>query len=519
MIPLFVVLGVITLLVAGWPRGVTGGRWLTPGPFFTLYWALALLLPPLLAPGFYVSKPAVFFIVALVLCFVLGAYIAGGRRPAVRLPEHQPRQLNVRLLRQLVAFGAMSGFAATFVLQVVNGYSLTSVFSVSQLFQSATAISYERYSGNLVIPSSVPLLLSFTYAGALVAPFAAQGLRRRTALLCYASPVLGATAYAVVTTARAGMLTAFFFVLAGWIVQRIYWQGETPRLGWRAVVTGGAACVGVLGTFIAIAFMRVGTIDSQYVAVVLNKISVYAVGYLTGFSRYFDSQPPSFPHEWGAASLAGIAKNIGAGSEYGQALDDFVPLGNGGSTNIFTAWRYLVEDFGLIGTPIVAVAAGALLTLLWRRLVERPSPLVALGCLAGYAFLAHSVTLPIFTFTNVVLAFMVAAFMLTREAPAAAPVGACAWRRLVPPSRQRSSGTSDGSPVSGRGAHRPPEVGTATVVPVHGRQDSSGARSHHGVAAALPSVSALVEPRSPVSLADERVRRTHDWPRPSPQCR
>lgn len=58
-----VLCAVLLLLLLGWLLKFAHGRWLAPGPFFALYWAVGLALPPILAPDYILSQAAVWYIV------------------------------------------------------------------------------------------------------------------------------------------------------------------------------------------------------------------------------------------------------------------------------------------------------------------------------------------------------------------------------------------------------------------------------------------------------------------------
>jgi oligosaccharide repeat unit polymerase len=416
-----VLCAVLVLLLVGYLLRAAQGRWLAPGPLMSLYWAAALALPPLLAPDYIQSQGAVWYVVLLVAAFGLGSLIASGAATPTRATDIEPEELRLPLLRWLVVLGTGAGLAATVVIQLSNGYPLSAVLSLRGLMASASQLSDDRYTGGLTEPVVVPLFLALTYAAALLAPFAARGASRYGAAALVLGPGLAATAYAIVTTARAGMMTALFLTLAGWVVARTGDRGESPRVGMKAAALGLLGVASVLAAFVGISLLRYGSANPNIIRFALGRLNSYAVGYMPAFSYWYDAGPPSFPQAWGTASLAGAAQHLGGDERYGQALTDWAPLGNGGETNIYTAWRYLITDFGWAVTPLAAALLGYLITVAWRQLILRPTTLAAVGLLAGYAWLLHSVTLPIFTFTSVVAAFAVTGWALSLRPAAPKP--------------------------------------------------------------------------------------------------
>lgn len=428
---------VLVLLAVGWLLKLAQGRWLAPGPMFCAYWALFLGLPPLLAPQFVVTSAAVWYITLLVAAFSVGSWAAAWRRP-VRSPDVRPHTLNLRLLRWLVVFGTVAGLAAAVIIQRANGQSISAILSLATLLDASSSLARDRYTGGIATPALVPLLLAVTYASALVAAFAAQGLSRRSAVACYLGPMLGAIAYAATTTARSGMVTAAAFLATSWVASRIRSTGATPTVRGRTVLVGLLSGAAVFAAFIGISFLRVGSFEPHYQRLVFGKLAVYGLGYLPGFSYWFGQDPPAAPTEWGAASFAGVAKYLGAGGTYNDALTDFAQLGGGATANIYTAWRYLIADFGWIGAILAAVVLGYVATAGWRMLVQRPTTTALVLFMSTYAYLLHTNVLPIFTFTNTVAAVAIAGLALHLRPPKPKPIVETPHERDVRRARARA---------------------------------------------------------------------------------
>jgi oligosaccharide repeat unit polymerase len=429
-ISLWCAVGVVFMIGLATKRHHAG--WLAPAPFLALYWLVALALPPLLAPTYAVAQVAVWYIVLLVAAFALGSWASISRAP-LRDGGVNPRPLNVHLLRQLVLVGTGAGLMATVVVQLANGYSVMSIVSLKALVDRAATFSIERYAGDSRTPVMVPLLMSLTYAAGLVAPFAARGLPRWRAVASYVGPLAGAVMYAVLTTARAGMLTVAFFLAAGWIASWTYWQGEAPRLRLQSIIAVVGSIIALAAAFVAIAFLRVGSFGGPVRLVIADKTVAYAVGYMPGFSEWLTHSAPTWPSSWGAATFAGLI-SIGDGRTAG--FSDRATLGpGGGTTNIFTAGRYLIEDFGVVGAPVVAVIVGWLVAVAWRRTIERPgvAPVIVLLCF--YAYTLNSNTQTIFLFTNICLSVVLASLALGCRTPGYGGL------RVIPPAMEVRAST------------------------------------------------------------------------------
>ena len=409
------VLAGLVVLASGFVALRAHRRVLSPGPSFAFYWAAAMSAPFVVRPDFLMSNSAVWYMAILVLSFVAGTVV--GRPPVGGAPRSPVNgQARRGILRWGVVVGTVAGLGATILIQTANGVAFGDVLTLSGLMESASHISVLRYTGGLNTPAFVPLLLSLTYAACIIAPFAAERTRGLARIGLYVAPVVSASVYAVVTTARAGMLIAAGLVFASWIVARLYATGDFPRLTHRRLrlALGAAGAVGAV--FVFAAFLRVGSFDPEYQRKLVSQFEVYGVGHLSTFSQWFSdvsNGPPTWPTEWGGATFAGAAKNLGLSEIYGEPFTDVRTVGFANETsNVFTAWRFLIADFGLIGAPLLAAAGGFTSSRLVRHVVRDASEGAAVLLIGLYTYVLNSVTVSAFVFTNVCFAFAIAYLVL-----------------------------------------------------------------------------------------------------------
>jgi oligosaccharide repeat unit polymerase len=390
------------------------GSWAAPGALFSAYWTLAVGLPLLLAPGFNVDARAVFIILAATLAYCVGSIIAttslgtssGDWRLIPR--RHWPDRRGINVLTWAGAFAAI---LATALIVKTNGLSLRRVITFDGLLTTGNQISIARYSG-YAKPAAVPALLLLTYAAAAVAPFR---VGKRYGRVGAFAPVGSALLYSAVSTERLCLLISAALSAGAFLVHDMLKTGQAPRLGAKRVVAilAGLGLVGLL--FAGIAFVRVGRFDAAVRPVIASKLAVYAFGYLPAFSSWVDSsnQRPSL--NYGTATFAGADLFTGKSRSATRAYNEFQSVGQGQTTNIYTAFRGLILDFDYSGMLLVLAIAGFVAGRAYRAVLARGSPASGAVLIASYAWIVTSNSQSVFSFSNVSLAVALAALVLVHD--------------------------------------------------------------------------------------------------------
>ncbi|MEO7367065.1 MAG: hypothetical protein ABIZ36_03860, partial [Gemmatimonadaceae bacterium] len=147
----------------------------------------------------------------------------------------------------------------------------------------------------------------------------------------------------------AALLFAIVLWLSGYFATRL-------RAGKLAVFTRGHLLVaGVLGSaltgfFFAVGLARMASTDVALLDVVLVKLVTSAFGHMTVFSQWLAEywyQP--FNPSLGRVTFAGPLEMLGISQRIPGLFDSVVDLIAGESSNIYTAFRPLIQDFTIPG--------------------------------------------------------------------------------------------------------------------------------------------------------------------------
>ncbi len=416
------------------------GSWFAPGALFAGYWSVWMVAAWVLGAGYTVPAAGPWFITAAAAAVLLGSFLGTKTEPTGPSPRAVPDQARTALrsargLGLLGLAGGASGLLATLLIFRQSGFSLSSLTSQTGLFQVGNTLAVQRYSGEGQSLGLVALLLAVNYAGALAAPFLLvipRSERFRSWWLPVFLPVLGALAFAVVTTARLPMLLGACFTLVSCIVAVSMRQGTLLKLRATQVLGAVASLGAVAAAFIFVAFIRIGPTSGSVEPIVFNGFRVYAIGYVSSFSQWIDQ--PSLnaaqatpPLALGASTFGAPARQLGMNPSLSQAYPDFRQLGRdpGAATNIYTAFRSAIVDFGAPGALVFLAAMGFVAARALSSVLRRAGPVSAVLLVAIYAYFLNSNIQSIFWFTNVCLGIVLAGVALVwtfRRSPARRPL-------------------------------------------------------------------------------------------------
>lgn len=400
------------------------GNWLAPSVFPGLVLSVYLAVPLVLLAD-RVSALTVWVIVVLVFSTQFGAMVAempqAIRRPDGNIGEGffavlSARALTVSLVSSLIAFiGAF-------------------IYAVSSLKEFDLSLSLQGFLG-----------LGALLYGVIVAGDADPWWFRLTRMWIFPAAFLGGICFAI-TTCRSQRILSFVWLVPVALV------GTT--LGSRYGITMAIACwisaylatkVAVnLGSFhldktvLATAVLIFAVCTAMYVSVGIMRghafgdLSDYDAqlrsdlfGYLPVFESFVQNEP-AYKRSFGIYTFAGAFDVLGLSKRVAALNYEPVMLDNGSSSNIFTAFRGLIQDFSMFGALVLCIAGGSLAGGAYANASRGRMSGVPL--LAGYyAFFLWSPIVSIFNYNSVWLGLLVTWLLVQAPENTAFPPGSAGY--------------------------------------------------------------------------------------------
>ena len=354
------VLSIVLVGWAAWMRTVTG-TWLQPGSFFSLFWCFAGILPLILAPREPVGPNAVIWLIGAAVAVSLGGFVGNGGFKTRRLAHPPPatdRELMIFGFALLLAIGLGIGSNVAFL--NASSISLSDVLDVEKLVVVSNQAYFQRYAetGAPPPPALSQALLPFVYLapalGGILFELRQEKRWKLVGILSFAP----AAAVTVLQTTKAALLFAIVLWLSSYFATRL-------RFGKLKVFTKGHLLVAlVMGAMLTVFFFAVGlarlaSTDVSLLNVVMLKLVTSAFGHMTVFSQWlaeYVHQP--FDPSLGRVTLAGPLEMLGFSQRIPGLFDSLVELVAGETSNIYTAFRPLIQDFSIPGALAILTLLG-----------------------------------------------------------------------------------------------------------------------------------------------------------------
>ena len=352
----------------------TAGTWLNPTALFPLWWCFASIVPLLLASSEPVSPAAMMWVLAASLCVAAGAALGNlGLKTKLQSPGTGASVLELKILGAAMLISIVLGMVSNVAHALLSGVSLSDLLDLEKLVVVSNQLYVIRYAEDGAPPAPPRLaqaLLPFVYLapalGGLVFQFARSRLWKCAAIIS----LIPAIAVTVLQTTKAAILFAATLWFCSYFTARL-------RMGRLGVFTRGhliiAGGIGVLAMlfFFAIGLARLGTTDVGMADVVLLKLVTAALGHMSVFSTWLAEywQDP-FEPTLGIYTFAGPRELLGMARRIPGVFENVVDLVAGESSNVFTGFRPLIEDFGMVGALVILTLLGFVAGLGFRNVAR-----------------------------------------------------------------------------------------------------------------------------------------------------
>jgi oligosaccharide repeat unit polymerase len=364
-----VALPALALLMLALASRAVQRSWLAPGAFIALVWVVYF------AAGAYgmviQGQPAglaLWVVPGLVAAFVAGAGLMQPFGHAQAVPGRAPwvaHRVRLRLLVLALVLGA--AYAVPGILAFA-GYGLGDILSLSQLQSVVGAMSNLRYGEQIDEPLAVRVATGLLYTSAPFAGLLFVWRKRWYDTALAVAPLAIALLYVLVTTSKTPLMMCLFLFGATFMATKVAGSGGQAQLfSWQVVVF--LALVTVLG-LLYVSFLielREGKAPSD--GFVGPGIRTYFLSHLAAFSIWYERTAITpQPLGWGQFTFSGLLGRLGlAPRAFGIYADVVMPT-TGDITNLYSAFRGLLQDFGAAGATAIMAASGAVAQALYNRL-------------------------------------------------------------------------------------------------------------------------------------------------------
>jgi oligosaccharide repeat unit polymerase len=373
---------------------------IAPAVLLNLVWLFVELFSFISAPNYYFSFRALIWIQVMLLLFSAGsAFVA----KTDNLQKSDPPDFKWIIRLQFITLASAPLAIASMIRDSDLGFPL----SVSAFIELTQQLTVGRYAGEHLSMLTMGLL-SMSYIGCLNGGFllgSSNRMYHRVLALSILPLLIG---FALVYTARATFLFGFLFFVSTFLLSLAQNSDINKTLFKpRAVRWIGISVASVLSLFLITQIFRSGQLsfEASRLVSICNHLRVWFSGNLSGFSFWYESSSVAGSQNTGN-TIAGLLELIGSTSRKPGIYDTaFDASGEFEWTNIFTLFRYLMDDFGDFGTLIFLAMSGWVSTRLYQFI--KVGNMVALGLLSGItATILFSFVTSVMAYNTVLFAWM-----------------------------------------------------------------------------------------------------------------
>lgn len=404
----------VASLVALAVAGRLGAKsWLSPGAFFSAFWAGIVLMGAIGAPDYETPWIGPAWIALACCAFSAGSVLGDLRR------ADEPTSLAIARPDP-----ALAGMPIAIVACIVMGL----IYLVARVLLIGPVWSFDEDAPDL--PEPYQLMLAAHYGGPAFGGMVYASGRKRARLLGLAALIPPALT-ALVYVRRSWLLMSGMFWIGGYFAATVRaHHGSARLLTAKRMLIGGAIVAALAGIAVLFQLFRLqldGTessvadtassykdaIDSNNLEEAWTRVRVILFGYVTPFSHWMaHAWDRPAPLTWGAWTFAGPCRLLGLGERV--RIDDFA-LQSGALSNLYTAFYGLARDFSPLGALGVIFAFGVVAGWAYRGVAR--GRVMAIPVLIGfYATTIFSPIWPLFRYNALICGLVYVGMFFARVA-------------------------------------------------------------------------------------------------------
>jgi oligosaccharide repeat unit polymerase len=365
------------------------GTWLFPATVFSLFWFVFIFFPLIMMFEVPINPWAVGYLSLLVIVFSWTFIFFNWKKAFSNNLDKPPvnEVYDTTILRVTLWFSIFFSIVFSIMVMLVQGFSLSELYEDIVLVAAKYAVS--RYASEVVYSAYGPLSLGFAYLAVLIAGLifgsTNSSSRKKWVLLAFLPSII----IMVTQSAKGSFFGSIFYFLGGILVTSIQ---QNKLVLFKANIV---RIIFKISSFSAVLFifslMSRGLQDEKDVGGFLEKLrfllASYFFGHLYNFSEWigvywdgFNNSKFDISHYYyGFYTFTSIYNFFGYQKVLPDAVyDEYNNIQDQMESNVYTIFRGMVMDFGILGTVFFMFVLGLLLHLCFYVFLNSRKPIISL---------------------------------------------------------------------------------------------------------------------------------------------
>ncbi len=418
----------LLILCLAWITSRFAKSWLVPSVVFSVFWFLYSFIPLIFLPSVPVNAIAVVYIFVFCSVFSLSAYFFNWKYARRIFDTNKVKGDKIAILDTLFIRGTfvfIQGFVifSIFLDVIIQGFSFFDLFF--NFMQTSSAYISLRYSGELIESIIVRLGTVFTYVGVMLGGFVvcfSSGMRNKIIVTIFS--LLPSILLMVIQGAKGAVFLCIFLFYGSVLIYNMH-HSNTNLINRQTIKIFLFGIVLLIPAVVS-SFLSRGLYDHD-LDFILKRLAYYlnsyAFAHLYAFSDWFNAylgKESIMEYDFDAEVGYGFYTFMSLFRVFG--VDRYVPPGvyeeyymykDIMQSNIYTFFRGLITDFGILGSIIFAFVFGWLLNLLYYgiNIVKNPNFLIA-AYIAMFGFYYTSFIISIFIWNSLPVSLLIFYFII-----------------------------------------------------------------------------------------------------------
>lgn len=244
-----------------------------------------------------------------------------------------------------------------------NGFNILQILSFNILLELNNAAAVSRYSTNVPTNLISQITLVFVYLSPLYGGYLLPVLSVRKKYWCYIS-ILPALLISLTQAVKLGFITSVVLFGIGVLVSS--YANNNTFIRFRPIII--LKILLSSGMFIAFLFLsmifRTGKFDLDMIQEISEKFMTYAFGHLSAFDLWFAQNIEKIKPTGGVKTFYGISNFLGIAERKQGIFTELTQFGRNNyrqmGTNVYTLFRFILEDFGFLGSFLLLFLTGSI---------------------------------------------------------------------------------------------------------------------------------------------------------------
>lgn len=331
--------------------------------FIILFWSIQIIFSYIGTLGGYEWDYKGIIWLYIMMLFLIGSWYVGKKLTlkvnAVDQSEGQYSYYSIsnvgwELLNILIVLGIIKWIYEI----AINGFHLSDFFSLSSLANMNNSFAVARYSNGADQNAITQILNIAVYAAPLIGGFALPFSERKKQKWSCIISILPALLVTLTVNTKATLIGAVILYVAGFITAYYLKNKEGIRVKPKTVFIVVIAIIGFAFLMVLSMMLRIGEISGHTFSIVMRKLVVYMFGNVQTFDVWMSNYWNDSSFTNGGMTFLGISNSLG----FMTRVQGVYTSLQGTSSNVYTAFRGVIQDYGTVGgiifTSIIGFISG-----------------------------------------------------------------------------------------------------------------------------------------------------------------